>query len=194
MQERHSTAYIVGNGKSRLKFNLRTVDDVVFGCNAIYRDFFPAYDLPHFLVAIDDGVIREIEQSYFPSKRVIIPSLDDRWEPFECNRNRPRSNAGINAMREAVKLGYDNLICLGFDFLLKDETMMLSNVYDGTENYGEHTRANKADNPGRINYLKWFATANESVNIAFAFPNPMDMIDVNLNNVRSISLASLQTQ
>jgi len=167
-----NTAFIIGNGTSRKGFDLTRLKPygTVFGCNALYRDF-PDYSLPDFLVSIDDGIIAEIESSSFPSKRFIVPPIDERWEPAECNIGRPRSNAGMNAMREAIKMEYDQLICLGFDFLIQGGDQFLSNVYDGTDNYGPETRANAGDNPGRVNYLQWLVRKHPEVDFIFIVPD-----------------------
>ena len=167
-----NTAFIIGNGTSRKGFDLTKLKPygTVFGCNAIYRDF-PDNSFPDYIVSIDDGIITEIEGSDFPSKRFIVPPIDERWEPAECNIGRPRSNAGMNAMREAIKMDHEQLICLGFDFLIQDDNQLLSNIYDGTDNYGESTRASARDNPGRVNYLEWLVRQHPEVDFIFIFPD-----------------------
>ena len=161
-----NTAFIIGNGTSRKGFDLTRLKPygTIFGCNALYRDF-PDYSIPDYLVAIDDGIITEIEHCDFPSKRVIFPPVDERWEPAECNIGRPRSNAGVNAMREAIKMGYNQLICLGFDFMIVNEKQSVSNIYHGTDNYGMDTRASAADNPGRIRYVQWLVNKLSLIHI-----------------------------
>jgi hypothetical protein len=174
-----NTAFIIGNGTSRKGFDLTKLKPygTIFGCNALYRDF-PDYSIPDFLVSIDDGIIAEIESSSFPSKRFIVPPIDERWEPSECNIGRPRSNAGINAMREAIKMGHDQLICLGFDFLIQEGNQFLSNMYDGTDNYGPETRANASDNPGRVNYLQWLVRKHPDVDFIFIVPDTDKIVDI----------------
>lgn len=54
----NKTIYVLGNGKSRLKYNLEELDGTTVGCNAIYRDFSPDY-----LFATDFGIISEIIES-----------------------------------------------------------------------------------------------------------------------------------
>jgi hypothetical protein len=168
-----NTAFIIGNGTSRKGISLSKMKPygTIFGCNALYRDYFPEYEVPDFLVSIDDGIISEIEGSEFPSSRFIVPPIDERWEPAECNVGRPRSNAGVNAMREAIKMGFDQLICLGFDFLAIDPNQSVSNIFDGTPNYGLNVRANAADNPGRVRYVQWLTNSNPNIDFIFIFPN-----------------------
>ena len=180
-----NTAFIIGNGTSRKGFDLTRLKPygTVFGCNALYRDF-PDYSFPDFLVSIDDGIITEIEHSDFPSKRFIVPPIEERWEPAECNMARPRSNAGINAMREAIKMGYNQLICLGFDFMISnDPKQSVSNVYDGTENYGMEVRARAEDNPGRVRYLQWLVSSNPDIDFIFIFPNGVTCTTLSGKNV-----------
>ena len=166
-----NTAFVIGNGTSRTGFDLLRLKPfgTVFGCNALYRQYYPDYELPDYLVAIDEGIMREIEASDFPSKRVIFPPIDERWEPAACNQGRPRSNAGMNAMREAIKLDFDQLICLGFDFLIADPAASVSNLFHGTDNYGPETRASANDNPGRVRYLQWLVNQHPEVDFIFIF-------------------------
>jgi hypothetical protein len=179
-----NTAFIIGNGTSRKGFDLTRLKPygTIFGCNALYRDY-PDHSIPDFLVSIDDGIIAEIEGSDFPSKRFIVPPMDERWEPSECNIGRPRSNAGVNAMREAIKMGHDQLICLGFDFLIADRDQSVSNVYDGTDNYGMEVRARAEDNPGRVNYLQWLVRSNPDVDFIFIFPEGLTISSLSGKNV-----------
>lgn len=179
-----NTAFIIGNGTSRKGFDLNKLKPygTIYGCNALYRDFADN-SVPDFLVAIDDGIITEIEGSDFPSKRFIVPPIDERWEPAECNIGRPRSNAGMNAMREAIKMEYNQLICLGFDFLIQDDKQLLSNIYDGSQNYGPSTRASAADNPGRVNYLQWLIRKNPDVDFIFIFPSGVTTLQLFGKNV-----------
>lgn len=180
-----NVAFIIANGTSRAKYDLLELPGVVYGCNALYRDFSPNYILPHYLVAIDPGMISEIEHSDFPSSRVIIPPHDECWEPADCNPSRPRSNAGINAIREAIKGGHKIIIGLGFDFMLLDESQSVSNIYDGTKNYGMEVRANHRDNFNRANYMNWVAKSNPSVSIFLVYP------DIEIRNMHRISAGNI---
>lgn len=167
-----SLAFVIGNGASRSGVDLSTLakKGVLYGCNALYRDYAPHYELPHFLVAIDDGMIAEIRASKFPKDRFIVPPYNERWEPAECNPARPRSNAGMAAMIEAIRRGAETIVGVGFDFLLSGQ-QSVSNLYDGTPNYGPETRAVELDNSGRARYLNWLACKNPNVDFYFAYPN-----------------------
>jgi len=168
------TALIVGNGPSRKTFDIaKLVDEeddlVVYGCNALYRDFKPNFELPHFLIAIDEGMITEIESSSFPSNRFIVPTEDEMWEPVEYSSTRRRSNAGMNAMQAAIRDDHTKLICIGFDFLMSDRAS-LENVYDKTSNYELETRATPDDNQNRCRFLSWFCAKYDWVDFIFTYP------------------------
>jgi hypothetical protein len=190
MMSPENTAYIIGNGASRQPFDLMILrgKGTVFGCNALYRDFSstsPKYVLPDFLVAIDEAITTEIESSDFPSKRVIIPPENEKWEPVELhwgrsatedwNPARPRSNAGMNAILEAIKKGYSDIYIFGFDSLVVDNKVALSNLYDGTDCYGYDTRANLQDTRNRMTFLGWVIEKNPDTHFTFCYPK--DMID-----------------
>ena len=57
--------FVIGNGKSRLNFNLNTLSEhgILFGCNALYRTFTPKV-----LVATDRPISNEIMDSGYPTK------------------------------------------------------------------------------------------------------------------------------
>ena len=162
-----SRAFIIGNGPSRKEFDLNKLKDkgTVFGCNALYRDFKPDY-----LVAIDKVIIEEIHKSDYPQHRFIVPPEHEQYEPAEFNPAQPRSNAGMNAMTEAIKRGNRELFCLGFDFLLEDKEYSLGNIYDGTNGYGKEVRATENDNKGRTRYLQWYVRKHPNNGFIFVFP------------------------
>jgi len=185
MKNPDKTAYIIGNGGSRKGFDLLLLKGkgTVFGCNALYRDYqrsTPKYVLPDYLVAIDNPIITEIESSDFPSSRVLIPPEDEKWEPVELHwgravnkqwdPQRPRSNAGMNAILEAIKLEYETLYVFGFDFLVVDQNTAMSNLYDGTDCYGLETRANLQDTRNRMKYLGHVIENNPKTNFVFCYP------------------------
>lgn len=180
-------AYIIGNGLSREGFDLESLrgKGTIFGCNALYRDFTPDY-----LVAIDDKIIGEINYALdvgdckVPRLRFIVPSWN---ECFEETTGR-RSNAGMNAMKEAIKMGHKQLYCFGFDFLM-DSDVSVKNVYDGTDCYGPETRANREDNVNRVAYMEYVALNNRDVTFTFLFPRtdePLKLLTVSCDNVQGM--------
>ena len=71
-------AYIIGNGPSREQFDIAKLKGtgVIYGCNALYRDYS---DLIDFLVAIDPPIIDEITKSNFPKDKFIVPPHDEQF-------------------------------------------------------------------------------------------------------------------
>lgn len=205
MMSPENTAYIIGNGASRQPFDLMILrgKGTVFGCNALYRDFSftsPKYVLPDFLIAIDDAITVEIESSDFPSNRVIIPPENEKWEPVELhwgrsatkdwNPARPRSNAGMNAILEAIKKGYSDLHIFGFDSLVVDNKVALSNLYDGTDCYGYDTRANLQDTRNRMTFLGWVIEKNPDTHFTFCYPKEMIDSGVYLPQAPNVSISN----
>lgn len=174
-------AFIVGNGITRQEFDLNKLTDkgVTFGCNALYRDYKSDY-----LIAIDPEIIKEVHTSDYPQHRFIVPPEHEQYEPPEFNPVRTRSNAGMNAMTEAIKRGHNLLFCLGFDFLVTDTLVSLNNVYDGTNGYGKEVRATDKDNEGRTRYLEWFVRKYPNVGFVFLLPREkFELRDVYSSNV-----------
>ena len=166
MWNKMKVAFIICNGASRGTFDLDKLKPYpTFGCNALYREWQPTW-----LVSIDEGITNEIRESNFDNERHIVPPEEEQYEPIEYNPNRPRSNAGMNAIAEAIKRGYDKLYVLGMDFLLDDDNYTMSNIFDGTDNYGMDTRATENDQRARCGYLTWFCRQHPDVSFRFVVP------------------------
>jgi hypothetical protein len=183
-------AFIIGNGASRNGFDLEQLRPYgeIYGCNALYRDFEP-----NWLVAIDQAITEEIQESDFPKEKFIHPIMEEQFEHPEFNPfTRLRSNAGMNAMIEALKRGKRELICLGFDFIIND-SISISNVYDGSNAYGPETRTSVADNVRRVKYLDWFATKNNVAQFRMILPRikNLKVHKMNSANIRGMFIDEL---
>ena len=123
------TAFIIGNGTSRKPVDLnKLVGKGIFGCNALYREF-KNYD---YLISIDrqfQMIMEANDEVFKEDKRNIFPPEDECYESAEYNPQRRRSNAGTNAMLEAIRRNHDKLYCLGFDFLLEDDELSEDNLF-----------------------------------------------------------------
>ena len=174
-----STAFIIGNGPSRLPINLHDLvgKGKIYGCNALYRDF----DKFDYLVVIDEQFKKLIEmggkEGVVEGTKLILPPDEECVEETTGRR----SNAGMNAMREAIRHGATKLFCLGFDFIIKDEVANTDNVYKDTEGYGEETHATYEDSKHRVNYLHWFMNQNKDVRFTFVVPDPIEIFNIGLN-------------
>jgi hypothetical protein len=181
-------AFIIGNGPSRKPVDLYELSDSgkVFGCNALYRDF-PGLD---YLVAIDEGMIAEISRIDDAAMKaeIIFPIEDERYESAEYNPyQRRRSNAGMNAMLEAIRRGHNMLYCLGFDFILEGDAS-IDNIYKNSDNYGPATRARASDNFYRIAYLEWFARQHPNVTFIMVIPEGVSRKRVDAENMIGMTI------
>lgn len=179
MSYQQKVAVVLGNGTTRKEVDLSTIvgSAPIFGCNALYRDF-KDWD---YLVAIDDGMIEELKSQHFDGT-LIIPPADERWEDPEYSLHRRRSNAGMNAMVEAIRRKHTILYCLGFDFILKGN-VSTDNMYKNSQNYGPETHANQNDNYHRLKYLEWFASKHSDTKFVFVFPSSTEKHGINSDNV-----------
>lgn len=189
--DKSRTAFIIGNGKSREGFNLESLRKfgTIYGCNAIYRDFIPDY-----LIAIDQKIIDEINNSDFPKDKFIVPKEEEQYENPEYNPfTRWRSNAGMNAIVEALRHGKTNLFLIGFDFIIASEAS-LSNMYSGTNAYGPETKSNMTDNVNRSKYLNWFVNKyapNAFYHMVLPRVNNLVIQPINGKNVKGIFIDKL---
>ena len=193
MEMSNNPAFIIGNGESRRNFDLNDIKGVapIYGCNALYRDFSPDW-----LVAVDEGVIDEINSSNFPKSRTLFPrSKAEEYEPADMHpgRNRyPRNNSGMYAMQRAIEKDHNVLLCLGFDFLINDSYLSCTNLFAGTKNYGAETHANFEDNAGRIRYLEWFARKNKDVVFIFVLEDLFPKVPIGAKNIFTIPYRTLK--
>lgn len=166
------TAYILGNGISRQNFKLNELKTSkfgvgpIFGCNGIYRDHPEEID---YLIAIDNKIQLEIINSNFNKNKFISVPIEEQYEPYEYSPTHYRNNAGMVAMKEAIKMGYETLICLGMDFIIEDKILNVGNIYEGTNCYGVDTKASYYDTVNRCHYLNWFIKKYNFVNYIFVF-------------------------
>jgi len=119
-------------------------------------------------VSIEDYRKEMIRESGFPEDRCIFPPEEEQYEAAEYWNNRwprPRSNAGQNAMIEAIKMGHTTLYMLGFDFIVEGE-QSVSNMFSGKKK----VRTTYEDTIRRIQYFDWYAQQNPEVRFELVFP------------------------
>ena len=129
----NSTAFVLGNGTSRLKVNPRDLrgQGVIYGCNALYREFDPDY-----LVAVDVKMVNEIIASGYhvqnqvwtnPNKGVSTKNGVNFFSPHKG------WSSGPTALWFACTHGYKEIYILGFDY--QGHSGKFNNVYADTYNY-----------------------------------------------------------
>jgi hypothetical protein len=143
-------AVVIGNGTSRLGFDLRYIMDYVnhpvdqtwkkariskkfftYGCNALHRDF-----APDFLVVTGDKMIREVATSPYTKDHIAYAnnSAVMEWQGrYHVIPQDPPWNSGTVAAYLAVFDGHKKIFLLGFDN--NDTTGHNYNVYADTPCY-----------------------------------------------------------
>lgn len=126
-------AFIIGNGKSRLSFdleNLYRIPSDIYGCNALYRDFEPT-----FLIVVDRHMYQEVLSSGYIDKAIVytnhgnIKRYGGRSSLIPHN---PFKGAGPTALHIAIEDGHTNIFLLGLDCAVDGSN---NNVYTNTPCY-----------------------------------------------------------
>ncbi len=126
---------VVGNGESRLELDLSALapDVVVFGCNALYRDF-----TPHYLGAVDERMTEEIVREYRAEGYTFIGEQGrvDQWRSADGGGPRlvvveteSDRATGPMMLHAAAHLGCDPIYLLGFDVAWTPRSGRVNSVY-----------------------------------------------------------------
>lgn len=126
-------AVVIGNGISRLNFNLQHLKNKVqtYGCNALYRDFEP-----DFLIAVGNNIGNEVSQSGYAADHVVYSTTENiikHPNTFHLIPQNPAWNAGAIATYLACFDGHATVYLLGHDGL--DTPGCFNNVYKDTNAY-----------------------------------------------------------
>lgn len=134
-------ACVIGNGTSRIGFNLEEIHALMttYGCNALYRDFMPNY-----LISMDYSMVDEILKARVHYQTIFwtqhanrVDDLERKGEPINFFWGQKETNdSGNSALRLALKNGHETVYMLGFDYSTDPST--LPNVYAGTPNYAKN--------------------------------------------------------
>jgi len=129
------TAFVLGNGQSRLRFNINNLKSygTTFGCNAIYRDFMPDY-----LIAVDPEMLDEIIRHRVHHQTNVLANYSAHTKISTIETNMPGiMDSGNLATLHACQLGHKVIYMIGFDYV--SNTKYSNNVYAGTPNYKSKT-------------------------------------------------------
>ena len=135
-------AIVIGNGESRLDFNLRHIRDhragfgganrlQSYGCNALYRDF-----TPDFLIASGIEIVQEIAQSGYTTDNIVYTNADNLIKypgKFYLIPQNLYFDAGSLAVYMACFDGHKKIFLLGFDGYVNHDAF--NTVYKGTNGY-----------------------------------------------------------
>jgi hypothetical protein len=135
---RKSDALIIGNGKSRLQFDLNQLQNLftTYGCNALYRDF-----IPDFLISHDMGIADEIienrvhyKTNFYTQHGTKMDIRHSKGEPIHfVVQDKWIGDSGTGALRLACNNGHKNIYMIGFDY--QTQNKYIDNVYAGTRHY-----------------------------------------------------------
>ena len=138
IKKRKSDALIIGNGRSRLKYDLNVLQELftTYGCNALYRDFIPDY-----LISMDFNMVHEILESKVHYKTKFYTQYSDKaqhrasiGEPvYWAVQDKWIGDSGSGALRLACSNDHKTVYMIGFDYT--DNNNSRDNVYAGTKNY-----------------------------------------------------------
>ena len=137
-------AVVIGNGESRLGFNLNLLKNhrggllgsaavQTYGCNALYRDF-----APQFLVVTGDEIVKEIADSDYCGDHIVYAGSKDILDypgKFYLTPQDPSWNAGAIAAYLACFDGHRKIYLIGFDGV--DTASSGYNIYKGTRGYAD---------------------------------------------------------
>jgi len=138
---KESTAFVIGNGTSRLGFNLEKLKKYgkTYGCNAIYRDFIPDQ-----LLAVDSKMIKEFSLNKVYEKTEIWVNDNNAANVehkeglnFLTGELKKGTGCGFTALLKALQDGSSTIYMIGFDLHPIDERpyQYFNNVYANTEGY-----------------------------------------------------------
>lgn len=135
--------FIIGNGPSRKAIDLESLrpHGIIWGCNALYRDFAPDY-----LLVIDKKMQQEvINAKYHENHKVLFketgksPHIPEHTNIYKFNnRISSPNNSGVASIYFALKRGFREIYLIGFDFENPNKNTEQQNVYAGTPNYDRH--------------------------------------------------------
>ena len=130
---RKSDALVIGNGKSRLQFDLNQLQELftTYGCNALYRDF-----MPDNLIAVDIPMIYDIlKANIHHSTNFYIQGHSQFDNHVERNNYKiihyaykEAFDSGNSAILVACQNQHKKIYIIGMDY-------DVYNVYSNTQNY-----------------------------------------------------------
>ncbi len=133
---RKKIAFIIGNGESRkpVKLDFLREQGIIYGCNALYRDFYPDV-----LVSLDEAMTKEIIDAKYEGCHIYKDKNKSKLGVFLVDQegtkvtlNKGWSSGATAAFLAASCVEFDDIYLLGFDVY---KTRFVDNVYKGTANY-----------------------------------------------------------
>ena len=186
-----SKALVIGNGKSRLQFDLYQLRQKykTYGCNAIYRDF-----VPDVLVSMDWYMVKEIidsgviHKTHFVTQHMNQTTGLEKTLPINfIDTETTTPDSGNAAVKYAIKQGATEVYIIGFD----GHIQQYNNVYAGTRNYHHNGYCVK-----QIQEDKWqhrlYSTMVKNPNVDFYIVN--DHMTHTLPNLTYITIEDFKEE
>lgn len=147
-KSKNKIAFVLGNGTSRKNIDHTQLSNkgIIYGCNALYRDF-----KPDFLIAVDTKMILEINKSRFQHSNSVWTNPNrafNKMTGFNFFNPSKGWSSGPTALWLASQHYYETIYILGFDFTGLNNNTKLNNIYANTMNY-------KKSNDGATFYGNW---------------------------------------
>ncbi len=169
-------AYIIGNGPSRKDFDLHRLKETgqTYGCNALYRDFWP-----DFIFSVDTRMTQQMVADEVGLKTFhYAPALEVNRKQskgmLHLIPNNPHWISGNAAFWTAGVHGHKNIYLLGFDFREYGKNQ-LNNIYQDTECYGE--RNDDKIFEGWLKQFRDMLKMRPYVNYTVVHDNPPDYLN-----------------
>lgn len=132
-------AFIIGNGESRKPIDLNFLREkgIIFGCNALYRDFYPDV-----LISLDEGMTQEILDAKYIGchfHRILTKDRTDtnRLDIIDqtgkkITQTKGWSSGATAAFIASSNVEFKDIYLIGFDVF---KTNKINNIYKDTKNY-----------------------------------------------------------
>jgi hypothetical protein len=165
--EHDGVAHVIGNSKSRRKFDLRTLNGQVggakgvrsvgqsYGCNLLYKDFAPT-----FLIALNKNICAELAASDYTQENIVYSNVKNilaNTGSFHLYPNIYTGSAGNLALRLACADGHKQVFMVGMT-CYNDP---LDNVYIGKHNSYKETNMESANTKFTQENAKTFLTYSD---------------------------------
>jgi len=128
-------AFVLGNGTSRQSINLDNLKSkgMIYGCNALYREFSPDY-----LICVDPRMIHEVNRAGYQNNHSVWTNYNIAYKNYKnFNYFDPMKgwSSGPSALWLASTQGHKTIYILGFDFKGLNGKDIVNNIYADTPNY-----------------------------------------------------------
>ena len=189
-------AYCIGNGPSRKNFDLNRLkaSGQTYGCNALYRDFWP-----DFIFSVDAKMTAQMCKDEVGRKTIhYAPSLEVNRKHskgmLHLIPNNPHWISGNQAFWTAGVHGHKEIYLIGYDFREYGKNQ-LNNIYQDTEHYGP--RHNDTIFDGWLKQFRDMIKMRPYVNYTVVHDNPPNGLHylqtgTDLGNSKVISYAEFE--